>query len=90
MSILLDWSCGSKLNGALIPDLLLLMSSLQLQSIAEEQADPLTAFHALGGMKTPKRYNDLCSTFLRNWCVFLAEGKTQMEVLASSPEWKIW
>lgn len=75
-SILLDWSCGFKLNGALIPDLLLLMSPLQPQIIAEEQAGPLTDFCALGAVKHPKRNNDLCSTFLRMRCVFLATEKT--------------
>lgn len=61
---------------ALVPDLLLLMSSLQPQTVAEEQADSLTAFHAPRGVKPPKRNDDLCSTFLRYRCMFLAEGKT--------------
>lgn len=42
--ILLDWSCRFKLNGALVPDRLVLTSSLQPQTVAEEQADPLTSF----------------------------------------------
>lgn len=42
------------MNGAFVPDLLLFMSSLQPQTIAEKQTDPLTDFHALGAMKHPK------------------------------------